>query len=176
MPRYLPMQRDSAGERVVEVYDALEQQLGSVPVFFKAMAASAGFLKGVYSLYQVVMGDCSLNDKIRSLIILKVAKSLNNKVGMAFFADYAKKSGWTDEQIAAMDDYTQSNALTTFDKEVLEYSEVISRDPSKVSNDLFTQLSNHFPQIEVVEMTIIAGFFNLIFRYCEALQIESDNF
>lgn len=174
MPRYLPMQKDSAGERVVEVYEALEKQFGSVPVFFKAMGASAGFLGGVFDLYKVVLGDCSLNEKVRSLIVAKVARVLNSKVGIAYSKEYSRQSGWTDEQIEAVDDYRASNVLSTFDKEVIEYAEGISRDPSKISNDLFTQLSNHFPQIQVVEMTLTAAFFNLIFRYCEALQVEPE--
>ncbi|MDA2935051.1 carboxymuconolactone decarboxylase family protein [Acidobacteria bacterium AH-259-D05] len=174
MPRYLPVQLDAANEDIKRVYSEMEQDIGFVPNFIKTLAHSGNFLEGVADLYRGLMGETSLSEKLRQLVILKTCKVDKCKYTVTCYAELAKKEGWTDEQIQAMDDYASSDLFNYYEKEVLRLAELVSLEPDEIPADYWMQLDNHFTSDQVVELITLIGFFNMINRFILALQIEPD--
>ncbi len=176
MARFLPVQPDTATASVREIYAIIEGYSNqTVPHLFKSMASSATFLKAFEAIYRTVFVDgCSVNDKIRILAVLKASKVSKCTYYTTLATESAKKLGITEEQLKAIDDHEKSDLFTYDEKLVLSYSEMITRDPSLVSDDFFKFLKNHYTQQQVTELTVISAFTNMINRFSKALEIDSD--
>ena len=173
MPRYLPVQLDAANEKIQAVYAEVEDRTGFIPNFIKTLAHSDNFLQTVADLYGRLLGDTNLSEKIRQLVILKTCKLEKCKYTVSHHTELAKKAGWTQEQIQAMDDYAQSDLFTYYEKEVLKLTELITFEPDEIPQlEYWTQLDNHFTSDQVVEMIILIGFFNMINRFVLSLEVE----
>ncbi len=175
MPRYLPVQLDAANEDIKKVYLELEEDIGFVPNFIKTLAHSGNFLEGVSDLYRSLLGETSLSGRIRQLAILKTCKINRCQYTVTVYSELAKKGGWTDEHIEAMDDYTNSELFNYDEKEVLQLAEQITVEPDEIQDDFWTQLDNHFTSDQVVELVTLIGFFNMINRLILSLQVEPDS-
>ena len=174
MPRYLPVQLDAANDRMKKVYSEMEQDIGFVPNFIKTLAHSGNFLEAVADLYRNLMGETSLSEKIRQLAILKTCKLNRCQYTVTCYVELAKKGGWTDEHIEAMDDYVNSDLFDYYEKEVLQLAQQITEEPDEIQDDFWTQLNNHYTSDQVVELVTLIGFFNMINRFILSLQIEPD--
>ncbi|MBI4447264.1 MAG: peroxidase-related enzyme [Acidobacteria bacterium] len=174
MPRYLPVQLDAANEDIKAVYDQVERSLGFVPNFIKTLAHSDNHLQPVAGFYTRLIGETALSEKIRQLAILKTCKVQKCQYTVAQHTALAKKAGWTDEQIAAMDSYNASDLFTYYEKEVLELAERVTTDPEEISQEFWTQLDNHFTSNEVVELITFISFYNMLNRIILSIQIEPE--
>ncbi|MBI4457067.1 MAG: carboxymuconolactone decarboxylase family protein [Acidobacteria bacterium] len=173
MPKYLPVQLDAAGEHVREVYKNYEISFG-VPAdnVVKTLAPSSTFLEAYYRMFRTVMGDISLNDKMRELAILKVAKLNGCQYCLHHHTILGRKAGITDGMVAALEDHEKSDLFTFAEKELLSWTSGVTRNPGSIDEELFKQLKNHFTQQQVIELTTIAAFFNMVTRLCQSLEIE----
>jgi len=174
MPRYLPVQLDAASDPIKKVYSEMEKDIGFVPNFIKTLAHSGNFLEGVADLYRGLMGETSLSEKIRQLAILKTCKLNRCQYMVTGYSELAKKGGWTDKQIEAMDDYLNSDLFNYYEKEVLQLAEQITLEPDEIQDDFWAQLNNHYTSDQVVELVTLIGFFNMINRFILALQVDPD--
>ncbi len=174
MPRYLPVQLDAANDHVKKVYSDIERDIGLVPNFVKTLAHSGNFLESVTDLYRNLMGETSLSEKIRQLAILKTCKLNRCQYMVTCYLELAKKGGWTEEQIEAIDDYMSSDLFNYYEKEVLQLAEQITEEPDEIQDDFWAQLNNHYTSDQVVELVTLIGFFNMINRFILALQVEPD--
>lgn len=174
MPRYLPVQLDAANEEIRKVYSEMEQDIGFVPNFIKTLAHSGNFLEGVANLYRSLMGETSLSEKLRQLVILKTCKVNKCKYTVECYMELAKND-WTEEQLQTMDDdYLNSELFNFYEKEVLRLAELVTLEPDEIQSDYWMQLDNHFTSDQVVELITLIGFFNMINRLILSLQIEPD--
>jgi len=174
MPRYLPVQLDAANEEIKAVYNDVERDLGFVPNFLTTLAHSDNFLKPIADAYRRLMGETALSEKIRQLAILKTCKICKCQYTIAHHTELARKAGWTDQHIEAMDDYSRSDLFTYYEKEVLQLAELVTIEPDEITVEYWTQLDNHFTSNEVVEMITLIGFFNMLNRFVLSIQVELD--
>lgn len=87
------------------------------------------------------------------------------------------KSGvLTDEEIAAVSHYYDSDLFSVRDKVALEYAEAVSKTPVKVSDEMFGRLKNFYDEKQIVELTASIAYENYRARFNHALGIESNNF
>ena len=174
MPRYLPVQLDAANDHVKGVYAEVERDIGFVPNFIRTLAHSNNFLKAVADLYRRLMGQTNLSEKTRQLAILKTAKLDKCSYSITHHTPLARKAGWSNEQIQAMDDYTESDLFSYDEKEVLQLAELVTRQPDEITQDYWTQFDNHFTSDEAVELITLIGFSHMINCSVLALQVEAD--
>lgn len=174
MPRYLPVQIQSANERVKSVYAEVQRQLGMVPNAIKTLAHSDRILKPVADAFLALSGETGLSDKLRQLIVLKTCRLDKCQYTAARHTELAKAAGCTDEQLKALDDYTQSDLFSFYEKEALRLVELVRSTPDEISNEFWTQLDNHYTSDQVVEMITLVGFYGMINRLALSLQVEPD--
>lgn len=172
MPRYLPVQLDAANDEIKKVYARVEEALGSVPNFIKTLAHSPNFLKPVAEAYCRLLTESNLSEKLRQLAILKTCKLDKCPYTIAQHTEQAKKAGWTEEQIEALEDYARSDLFTYHEKEVLQLAELVTRRPDEISFDFWSQFDNHFTSDEAVELITLITFFHMVNRFVLALEVE----
>ena len=173
MPKFLPVQADAAGETAQKIYGDYQSTFG-IPAdnVVKTLASSSAFLESYYGMFKAVMGDISVNDRTRELAVLKVAKLNGCKYCLHHHTQLGKKAGITDEMIAALDQHATSELFTFSEKELLSWTEGVTQNPGGIDEEIFKQLKNHFTQQQVVELTLLVGFFNMVTRLCQSLEIE----
>ncbi len=174
MPRYLPVQLDAATEKVKEAYAEVEQKIGTTPNFIKTLAHSQKFVAAVAHLYSTVLGQTSLSEKLRQLAILKTCKLDKCRHTVMYHSELARKAGWSDQHLEAMDDYYTSDLFTYYERDVLQLAELVTQRPDEITNEYWTQLDNHFTSDQVVELITLVAFFNMVNRFILALEIEAD--
>ncbi len=175
MPRYLPVQEDAAYEEIKEVYSSVERELGIVPNYLRTLAHSPHYLKPVAALYLKVSGECGLSEKLKQLVILKTCKLDRCKATVQWHKDLAGRSGWSDDQIEAMDSFHDSDLFNHYEKDALALAEYVLDSPDDIPQAAFwTTLDNHFTSDQVVEMITLIGFYNMINRFLLAIEVEPD--
>lgn len=175
MPRYLPVQPDAAYQEIKEIYQTVEKELGIVPNYLKTLAHSPHYLKPMAELYLKVNGECSLSEKLKQLVILKTCKLDRCKGTVQWHKELAAKAGWSDDQIAAMDSFQDSDFFNYTEKDALALAEYILEGPDDIPEAAFwTTLDNHFTSDQVVELITLIGFYNMINRFLLAIEVEPD--
>ena len=63
-------------------------------------------------------------------------------------------------------------AFTPRERVALEFAEAMTRDSTRVSDELFRRLREQFEEGEIVEIAAVAGLFNYFNRFNNALEME----
>lgn len=71
--RIQPIEKDQASEPTKRIYEALEQNLGRVPPFFKMLAHKPDVLRTFNLLYAAIWADGALSPKLKELAYLRVS-------------------------------------------------------------------------------------------------------
>ncbi|RPJ86020.1 MAG: hypothetical protein EHM18_08375 [Acidobacteria bacterium] len=174
MPRYLPVQIDAANEPIKQVYAEVQHKLGHVPNFLKTVAHNDRILKPMADAFLSFVGESSLSEKVRQLVILRVCQLDKCKPTVDRHTLLAKQAGWSDDHLKAMDDYNQSELFPYYEKEALRLVELVRSTPDEIPGDYWAQLDNHYTSDQIVEMVALIGFIGMINHLILALQIEPD--
>lgn len=73
MPVITPLPKESAPKDAQPVYDDLRQKFGKMPNIFAAMAHRPNALKSLLGLYGAIMGEGSVEPKLKELAYLKTS-------------------------------------------------------------------------------------------------------
>jgi alkylhydroperoxidase family enzyme len=85
----------------------------------------------------------------------------------------ARDQGLTDEMIAALPHYRESDLFTPREKAALRLADTMARDHRRVSDDLFEELREHFSESEIMAVGWRAGIFIGYGRLVYAVGLES---
>ena len=87
-----------------------------------------------------------------------------------------RKLGITDQQLADLANFEQSDAFSQVEKAVLRYAQGMSVTPVDVSDAVFAELKSHFNSAQIVELTLALALENYRARFNRALEIPSEGF
>lgn len=65
-----------------------------------------------------------------------------------------------------------SQLLTDRERIAVNYTEVVTNDSNRVTDELFRELKLYFTEPEIVELTFLIGFINMLNRFNNALDIR----
>ncbi len=57
----------------------------------------------------------------------------------------------------------------------VEYVELLIMNPQAVTDELFDRLKQHFSEAEIVEMSFVTGYYNMMHRFNTAIDLEPQN-
>jgi len=83
----------------------------------------------------------------------------------------ALREGITAAQIAALEDWQQSDLFDQRERAVLALTDTMTRSV-QVPDELFSTVRRHFPDPQLVELAITIGAYNMVSRVIEALAIH----
>lgn len=81
--------------------------------------------------------------------------------------------GVSDEKILALADYAESPHFTEAERVALRYADAITRSDLDVEDDLFAELSAHFDEEQIIELTMSITWENASSKFNRALRIPS---
>jgi alkylhydroperoxidase family enzyme len=136
----------------------------------RALSHSPEALRRFMKFGSYFLGEGKLSPKLRELAILRAGYLCRSPYEFSQHIAYGRRAGLSDEQIRAI---AQPDA-TLFDTRelaVLSYAgELTSK--SNVSDATYAGVAAFLNDEEIVELTMVTGFYNMVSRTLNALQVE----
>jgi alkylhydroperoxidase family enzyme len=82
------------------------------------------------------------------------------------------QDGLTEEKIAALDRYQESEAFTPQEKLALRFAELMALDHHAIDDDFFRALRERFTDAQIVELGIMTGAYIGLGRLVAVLDLE----
>ena len=135
----------------------------------RAMAAYPPILAAMETLGQGVYPGGSLPRELKELVLLQ--SSIHNACQFCTQShiDIARGLGMGDEPVALLEDLDR---LPEAHRVALEYTAAVRSDANRISDSQFESLREQFCDAEIVELTILVGYINMLNWFNNALQVE----
>jgi uncharacterized peroxidase-related enzyme len=128
-----------------------------------------GFM--VAALRKEVSGNLDL--RIKTMVILKTSFLNGCTYCIGHNSALGRSIGFSDEEIAAIDgDYRASTLFTPAEKAAIAWAEYLTERTYRQHPEAMDALKAHFDNAQIVEITMVSGFFNFWNRFTDSLQIE----
>lgn len=88
----------------------------------------------------------------------------------------ALKRGITEEKLATLADFRESNCFTGKEKATLAYAEAVTYTEQQPTDEHFVALRRHFDDNAVIELTALIAFQNLSSKFNAALGVKPQGF
>jgi 4-carboxymuconolactone decarboxylase len=128
--------------------------------------------RGFGSMSGRVHNASHLSDRTRELVVLSVTGSLQSTYEWSAHAPIAQKQGVSPEDIDAL----WSGDIEHFqgiDRATVEFA--IAVDRASVDETIWEQARQYYSELELLDMTMLAGFYGLASRLAITFDIEPDN-
>jgi alkylhydroperoxidase family enzyme len=114
----------------------------------------------------------SLDPKQFELVILRVAALSNSAYERMQHIPPARQAGWTDADLAAIEQGRRSNFDPTSAALLAFVDECVQK--VRVSDETFAQLRARMSENAIADVTLLVGFYMMTARYLETLEIDLD--
>jgi 4-carboxymuconolactone decarboxylase len=152
----------------------VKAERGKLINLYRVLLNSPAIAAGWLDFNSVVRYKTQLDPALREMIILRVSL-LNGAEYQARIhgASHALQAGLTTEQIAALADWQSSTLFTPAQRAALAWTDAMTLQID-VPDTLHAELKRHFDDQTVVEITVLAGAYNMHTRVARALRIEPE--
>ena len=163
---------DAARSDLAPFIARVKAERGKLINLYRVLLNSPPVAEGWLEFNSTVRYKTSLDPALRELIILRVSV-LNGAEYQARIhgASHALKAGLSTAHIAAIADWRASDLFTPAQRAALAWTDAMTRD-IEVPDALHEELKRHFDDRAVVEITVLAGAYNMHTRVARALRID----
>lgn len=162
--------KDASGDAKA-VLAGMEQRGSDVLNLFRTVANSPGTLRNFMRLGSSLLRYGILPPVLRELAILRVAQLTGAEYEWAHHMPIARAAGVSEEQIAALERGENAPEFDDQQRAVLAYVEAATLDV-KVPDDIFGAAREHLSEGEVVELTLVCGYWGMVARILVAIQVD----
>ena len=135
----------------------------------KIAQALLGFM--IPTLREEITGALSINIKVLAILKTSMLNSCDYCVGHN--TALGKAVGFSDDQIAAVEgDYQTSELFTPAEKAAIAWAECLTLRTYRQKPEVMEELKRHFSNEQIVEITMVSGFFNFWNRFTDGLQVD----
>jgi len=172
MPRISRLNRDDVPPSTIAIYDRYLRDRGNVPYMFRTMAHRPAIFETIIAHMEAVLKTGTLSTALKELVIVRTSQLNRTPYCLASHTAIARRLGWTDEQLAALDDAAASGAFTAAEKVAIHLAETMTLDAHRYTEADFARLRSFYSEGEVVELMAAIGLFNYFNRFNDLLQME----
>jgi uncharacterized peroxidase-related enzyme len=172
MARISRLGRRDVTETVGEIYDRYVRQRGNVPNMFRTVAHRPEILKTMIAHMEAVLNTGTLPTSLKELVIVGTSQMNGCEYCLASHSLLTKKLGYSDEQIAALPHFEDSESFTPRAKTALRLAERLTRNERPLDDAGLADLKAHFSEGEFVELMVASGLFNYFNRFNNLLAME----
>jgi alkylhydroperoxidase family enzyme len=172
----VPPVDDPQEQELRELYERLEQFGGGMGVLniFKTMAHNPQVLRNWLRLATPLLsGGLALSPRLREIAVLRVAQVCRSEYEFAHHIRIAQDAGLTVEEIAALQDYDESDRFSDLDRAVIAYVDACAQlgpDSRERASGLKRWLSDR----ELFELSFCIGHWAMLARVLVPLEVEVD--
>ena len=167
---------DEANRQQVVLFEHCSKMLGRVANAVRVAAhapkiaqALLGFM--IPTLREEITGALSINIKVLAILKTSMLNGCDYCVGHNTALGQAV--GFSDDRIAAIEgDYQTSDLFTPAEKAAIAWAECMTLRTYHQKPEVMMELKKHFNNEQIVEITMVSGFFNLWNRFTDGLQVD----
>jgi 4-carboxymuconolactone decarboxylase len=153
-----------------EVLAAMEARGSTILNLHRALANDPNVLRNFLRLGNSLLVYGLLPPALRELAILRVAQMTGASYEWAHHVPIAREAGVSEEQIAGLAGWDTSPHFDKRERAALRYAESVAS--LAVPDEVFREARAHLSEAEVVELTLVAGYWGMVARLLLALQID----
>ena len=163
--------KEQVGDELKGVFQNMEQRGSQVLNVYKVMAHCPRVGRVFLRLGNAILFNGSLPPKLRELAILRVGDLAEATYEWTQHVPIGIMAGLTDQQIKAMHQWKDSPLFSNQERAILQYTDEVAQN-IRVSEETFKAVRDFLTEEQVVELTTTIGYYGMVSRILEALEIE----
>lgn len=171
MARVQMVEKETALPDIQKIFEKIENAGDRVLNIFKVVGNSPKIGRDFLRLGTAILAKGSLDPALRELAILRVGNLAQANYEWTQHVPIGLEAGLSQKQIDEISNWEKSSIFNEKERTVLRYTDEIAVN-IRVSDDTFSILKNAFNDQEIVELTITIGYYGMVSRLLEALQVE----
>lgn len=141
---------------------------------FNMMAHAETCLKPVMKLGGTLLGKLKLAPKLRELCLLHAVNLVGGEYEWVQHVPIARDLGASESQVAALREKNDRAAcFSDAEQAALRFTREVVLEV-RASDDALTAARSHYSEREIVELIVLAGFYTMLARLTETLDVETD--
>ncbi|HTA80441.1 MAG TPA: carboxymuconolactone decarboxylase family protein [Terracidiphilus sp.] len=164
------LERSEAPTEIAQLYDKLLEERRVVPNMFKALANVPALALGITAFLKPLMADGALPGWYKELIATRIASLNACQYCVSAHRHLALKRGATLGQVASYDAY-ELGPFTEKEKAGFRYASLLHQSGHAANEAAFDAISEHMNCQEIIELTALAGAFEMFARINSSLRI-----
>src|SRR5271157_2529981 len=174
MARVSLLSKDQVGPEFQEIYQYIEDHNAPILNIFKVVANCSSIGSLFMKAGNALLFNGSLPPSLRELTILRVGNLTGSTYEWTQHAPIGLRCGLTDEQESILSQWKDSSAFSDQERAVLQYVDEVTSN-IRVSEETFKAVMEFFTEEQVVELTILAGYYGMLARILESLEVELES-
>ena len=171
MARVKILQKDEVEPIAREMFQKSEDTTGGVINLFRVLAHSPKICRDWNRMGTTILMKGELDKRLMELAIVRVGELAKAEYELTAHRALGMRFGLTQAQIDAVADWKSASVFDELESLVLQYTDEVALD-YRASDETYAKLEEHFSQREIVELTVTIGFYGMVARTLEALQID----
>jgi alkylhydroperoxidase family enzyme len=163
--------RETAPPKVAEIFAKLEAGGYQLLNLYRAVGHCGELGPAFIRLGNKILFQGKLPPTLRELAILRVGHLAQAPYEYSKHLVIGRRAGLSQAQLDALPDWEGSRAFDAQERAVLAYTDEVSRH-YRAQDATFAALQGFLDSEQLVELTVVIGFYEMICRVLEALQIE----
>ena len=149
------------GPRMMRKLTGREPRAGSGIEPMEIWAHQPKMMIGMGKFNQAVRKGTSVDERLKNLLELKGSQMIGCEYCVDLGSQICRNSGFSDDELLALPRYRHSDLFTEREKLALDYAVAVMRTPVEVTDELFSQMREHFNDEQLVEITALLTLVNL---------------
>lgn len=174
MARVTLLEKEDVDPTTREMYQKIEDSGGEVINLLKALAHSPKICRDWNRLGITLLLKGDLSPKLRELAILRVGDLARANYEWTKHVPMALMAGASQEQIDALPNWADASCFDDKEQAVLQYTDEVALN-IRASEDTFQKITVFLSQKEIIELTTTIGYYGMVSRTLESLQIELES-
>lgn len=172
MPRISRLTRKEVDAATGAIYDRYMQQRGNVPNMFRTVAHRPEIFQTMIAHFEAILHTGTLPLRLKELAIVRTSQLNHCEYCLASHTRIAKKLGWSEDQLAHLEQFTQYDGFSPAEKAALHLAERMTRNEGPLTDEEWAALRQFYSEGEVVELLGAIGLFNYFNRFNNMLDME----
>jgi uncharacterized peroxidase-related enzyme len=168
-PRLVPLPPEHTPE-LKEQFETLRKRMGFIPNSVLIMQRRPEMVRAFTQMTAVIWSPSSNVDlKLKRLLAHVTSRAAGCRYCMAHTAEGAHRLGVDDRKLAAVWDYKTSPLFTPAERAALDIAVAAGSVPNAVTDEMFTELSKHWSDEQIVEIIGVVAMFGFLNRWNDTL-------
>jgi len=151
----------------------LEQLWGTPVNLYRALGNHPALTAAWTEFANAIRHESTTPRTLREIMILRTAQIARSEYEWAHHLRMARKAGVGEEKIAALAGWRAAKAFDAKERAALALTEAVMA--CNVTDEVHAEVKRHFSDAEFVELSLTAGFYAMVSRMLDAMQVELDN-
>ena len=171
MARIPMLETEETAPVLQELFNEIEKNGSQVLHLYKTLAHAPYLCRDVIRLGNKLLNKGKLPEDLRELAILQVSHLTHATYERVKHEEIGRRVGLSQEKIDAITDWENTTLFDAKERAVLRFSQETTQ-AVRASSQIFDEVLHHLGEVQVVELTVTIGFYNMISRILETLGVE----